>query len=117
VSHDQALNSINNSAGPLYRSGPSCSGLMLFALLPALSAVGDFRKSWPDLKVRVQRRPGRKSAVDELHPRLERTPALAGGARHSPMSETFSKVEVITGVARRRRFTTEQKLLVVNETL
>ena len=27
------------------------------------------------------------------------------------MSETFSKVEVITGVARRRRFTTEQKLL------
>ena len=33
------------------------------------------------------------------------------------MSETFSKVEVITSVARRRRFTTEQKLLVVNETL
>jgi transposase len=33
------------------------------------------------------------------------------------MSETFSKVEVITGVARRRRFTTEQKLSVVNETL
>ena len=33
------------------------------------------------------------------------------------MSETFSKLEVITGVARRRRFTTEQKLLVVNETL
>jgi hypothetical protein len=33
------------------------------------------------------------------------------------MSETFSKVEVITGVARQRRFTTEQKLLVVNETL
>ena len=33
------------------------------------------------------------------------------------MSETFSKVEVITGVARRRRFTTERKLLVVNETL
>ena len=33
------------------------------------------------------------------------------------MSETFSKVEVITGVARRRRFTTEQKLLVVSETL
>jgi transposase len=32
------------------------------------------------------------------------------------MSETFSKVEVIAGVARRRRFTTEQKLLVVNET-
>src|SRR6476660_5939560 len=33
------------------------------------------------------------------------------------MSETFAKVEGITGVARRRRFTTEQKLLVVNETL
>ena len=33
------------------------------------------------------------------------------------MSEMFSKVEVITGVARRRRFTTEQKVLVVNETL
>jgi hypothetical protein len=33
------------------------------------------------------------------------------------MSETFSKVEVITGVARRRRFTTEQKLSGVNETL
>ena len=33
------------------------------------------------------------------------------------MSETFSKMEVITGVARRRRFTTEQKLSVVNETL
>jgi transposase len=33
------------------------------------------------------------------------------------MSETFSKIEVITGVARRRRFTTEQKLSVVNETL
>ncbi len=33
------------------------------------------------------------------------------------MSVTFSKVEVITDVARRRRFTTEQKLLVVNETL
>jgi transposase len=30
------------------------------------------------------------------------------------MSETFSKVEVITGVARRRQFT---KLSVVNETL
>jgi transposase len=33
------------------------------------------------------------------------------------MSETFSKVELITGVARRRRFTTEQKLAVVSETL
>lgn len=33
------------------------------------------------------------------------------------MSETFSRVEVITGVARRRRFTTEQKLAVVSETM
>ncbi|MGE0288753.1 MAG: transposase [Bradyrhizobium sp.] len=33
------------------------------------------------------------------------------------MSETFSKVEVITGVARRQWFTTQQKLLVVSETL
>jgi len=50
----------------------------------------------------------------ELHPVL-------AGHRRSPeelgISETFSKVEVITGVARRRRFTTEQKLSVVNETL
>ena len=34
-----------------------------------------------------------------------------------PMSDTFSRVEVITGVARRRRFTTEQKLAVVAETM
>jgi transposase len=33
------------------------------------------------------------------------------------MSETFSKVEVISGIARRRRFTTEQKLAVVAETM
>jgi transposase len=33
------------------------------------------------------------------------------------MSETFSKVEVITGVARRRRFPTGQKLAVVAETM
>jgi transposase len=33
------------------------------------------------------------------------------------MSDTFSKVEVITGVARRRRFTPEQKLAVVAETM
>ncbi len=31
------------------------------------------------------------------------------------MSDTFLKVEVITGVARRRRFSTEQKLAVVAE--
>ena len=33
------------------------------------------------------------------------------------MSDTFSKVEVITGVARRRRYSTEQKLAVVAETM
>jgi transposase len=33
------------------------------------------------------------------------------------MSETFSRVEVITGVARRRRFSIEQKLAVVEETM
>jgi transposase len=33
------------------------------------------------------------------------------------MSKTFSKVEVITGVARRRRFPTEQKLAIVAETM
>jgi transposase len=33
------------------------------------------------------------------------------------MSDEFSKVEVITGVARRRRFSTEQKLAVVAETM
>src|SRR5271156_2836974 len=34
-----------------------------------------------------------------------------------PMSDTFSRVEVITGVARRRRFSTELKLAIVAETL
>ena len=34
-----------------------------------------------------------------------------------PMSDTFSRVEIITGVARRRRFTTEQKIAVVAETM
>src|SRR6201991_5137954 len=34
-----------------------------------------------------------------------------------PMSDTFSRVEVITGIGRRRRFTTEQKLAVVTETM
>jgi transposase len=33
------------------------------------------------------------------------------------MSDTFSKVEVITGVARRRRFSTDLKLAVVAETM
>ena len=33
------------------------------------------------------------------------------------MSDTFSKVELITGVARRRRFTTEQKLAIVAESM
>src|SRR6266852_22473 len=54
-------------------------------------------------------------------PRFDRTPALARGPRdnpkHTPMSDTFSKVEVITGVARRRRFSTDLKLAVVAETM
>ena len=33
------------------------------------------------------------------------------------MSDTFSKVEVISGVARRRRFSTELKLAAVAETM
>jgi transposase len=33
------------------------------------------------------------------------------------MSDTFSKVEVISGVARRLRFSTELKLAVVPETM
>lgn len=33
------------------------------------------------------------------------------------MSDTFSQVEVITGVARRRRFSTDLKLAVVAETM
>src|SRR5438309_10912469 len=33
------------------------------------------------------------------------------------MSDNFSKVEVITGVARRRRFSTDLKLAVVAETM
>ena len=33
------------------------------------------------------------------------------------MSDTFSKVEVITGVGRRRRFSTDLKLAVVAETM
>ena len=37
--------------------------------------------------------------------------------RHVPMSDTFSKVEVITGDARRRRFSTDPKLAVVAETM
>lgn len=33
------------------------------------------------------------------------------------MTEEFSRIEVITGVARRRRFTAEQKVAVVEETM
>jgi len=33
------------------------------------------------------------------------------------MSDTFSKIEVISGIARRRRFTTEQKLALVAESM
>ena len=34
-----------------------------------------------------------------------------------PVSDTFSRMEIITSVARRRRFTTEQKLAVLAETI
>ena len=34
-----------------------------------------------------------------------------------PMSDTFPRVEIVTGVAPRRRFTTDQKLAVVAETI
>jgi transposase len=33
------------------------------------------------------------------------------------MSDTFSKIELISGVARRRRFTTGQKLAIVAESM
>lgn len=33
------------------------------------------------------------------------------------MSESFSKVEIITGIARRRRFTAEQKMAIIAETM
>jgi hypothetical protein len=33
------------------------------------------------------------------------------------MSDTFSKIELIGGVARRRRFTTKQKLAIVAESM
>ena len=62
-------------------------------------------------------------SVSELHPVLtgHRLSRLAGGPRdkprHVPMSDTFSKVEVITGVARRRRFSTELKLGSVAESM
>lgn len=46
---------------------------------------------------------------------------MTGGPRDSPrdvpMSETLTKIEVMRGPAGRRRFTTEQKLAVVAETL
>jgi transposase len=37
--------------------------------------------------------------------------------RHMPMSDTFSRVEVITSVARRRRFSSDLKIAVVAETM
>src|SRR5256714_6233042 len=56
----------------------------------------------------------------EVHP-VSTGHRPAGGPRyrprHTPMSDTFSKVEVITGVARRRRFSTDLKLAVVAETM
>lgn len=33
------------------------------------------------------------------------------------MSESFSKIEIITGIARRRRFTAEQKMAIIAETM
>jgi transposase-like protein len=61
------------------------------------------------------------SARGELNPVFDRTPAIAGRPRHRPgvmpMSDTFSRMEFITGAARRRRFTTDQKLAVVAETM
>jgi transposase-like protein len=46
---------------------------------------------------------------------------MVGGPRHkpgdTPVSDTFSKVEAITGVARRRRFSSDLKLAVVAETM
>ena len=48
----------------------------------------------------------------------ELPPVLAGGPRdksgRTPRSDTFSKVEVITGVARRRRFPTDLKEVRTN---
>jgi hypothetical protein len=38
---------------------------------------------------------------------------VPGMCRHVPMSDMFSKVEVISGIVRRRRFTTGQKLAIV----
>lgn len=54
-------------------------------------------------------------------PRFDRTLALAESAKHkprdTPVSDTFSKDELISGVARRRRFSTEPKLAVAAETM
>jgi transposase len=62
-----------------------------------------------------------KPLADGVGHTFDRTPAIAGGPRkkprYMPMSDTFSKVEVITGVARRRRFSTELKLAVVAEAM
>lgn len=35
--------------------------------------------------------------------------------RHVPMSDEFQRIEVITGTARRRRWTVEEKLRIVDE--
>ena len=34
---------------------------------------------------------------------------------HMPMSDTYQRIELITGTARRRRWTTEQKLQIIEE--
>jgi hypothetical protein len=61
---------------------------------------------------------GRRSpGVWNLNCTFRPEPTLAGGPRHrlrlTPMSDTFSKVEVITGIAERRRFSADLKLAVV----
>jgi hypothetical protein len=53
-----------------------------------------------DYRVLCDCRPRARAAIENC-PRFDRTLALAGGAshrpRHTPISETFSRLEVITG--------------------
>lgn len=59
--------------------------------------------------------------AERTAPHFDRDSGISRGARrqprHTPMSDTFSKVEMITGVARRRRFSTDLKLAIVAETM
>jgi hypothetical protein len=67
--------------------------------------------------VGVPRASRRSPGVWNLNCTFRPEPTLAGGPRHrlrlTPMSDTFSKVEVITGIAERRRFSADLKLAVV----